>query len=354
METMLRSRMATQSPLQRIPLAGSPTKEGVIPVPSLGEAWTKYMEAHSYRKSEHHKTVIASTFNELLTVSGLQEWHPIEYLTKDLGRRWIQWQQTPKTFPARRPPKPVTIMAKVQHVRHFLKYCVGEDWVQDNAFANLFLPVRAVSASRQRKHPFTDLELSAIIKTLHTFSAPTLPRWIRTAAQRVEFRHACLLLMVTGARANEIVQLRQEDVQQREGVWCVDLCPGEGKRFKNTPSLRVIPLHSAVLPVFLPWFQTRPAGPLFPLLTSILVTRWFSREILERAGIKRKEVSLHSFRHTLTHRLILARTYSPIQNRLLGHSLGTSVELTAYTRGLEFKIAELSEALERVTFPPLV
>jgi hypothetical protein len=55
----------------------------------------------------------------------------------------------------------------------------------------------------------------------------------------------------------------------------------------------------------------------------------------------------------VTQKLARARTYPPIQNRLLGHSIGKSVEEKVYMGSLEFSVKELSEALEAVRFPML-
>jgi len=317
--------------------------------PLIGDAFDQYMKAHDYRKSQTNIRCITSAFNEFLTSTKLHENLTLWDITKESGRQWIAYMQTPKKFPARAVPKAVTIDAKLKQVRHVLQWCVSQDWIESNPFANLALPSRVVTASRQHKEAFTDPELSLIFQTLATFLKP-IPRWQGNPA-RVEFHYAVLLLAFTGARANEIIQLQREDVKQVDGRWCVDLCEGPGKQFKNRPSLRVVPIHSQLLPVFLPWLQSQTSSRLFQSLTSTLASRWFSKEILMPAGIKRPALSLHSLRHTLTHKLIHARTYSPLQNRLLGHALGKSVEMTAYTRGLEFSVKELSDALETVKFP---
>jgi hypothetical protein len=38
-------------------------------------------------------------------------------------------------------------------------------------------------------------------------------------------------------------------------------------------------------------------------------------------------------------------TYPPLQNQLLGHAIGKSVEERVYMTGLEFSVKELSEAM---------
>jgi hypothetical protein len=53
----------------------------------------------------------------------------------------------------------------------------------------------------------------------------------------------------------------------------------------------------------------------------------------------------------LTQKLARARTYPPIQNRLLGHAIGKSVEEKTYMHSLEFSVKELSEVLEKIQLP---
>jgi hypothetical protein len=57
------------------------------------------------------------------------------------------------------------------------------------------------------------------------------------------------------------------------------------------------------------------------------------------------------FPHTVTQKLAKARTYPPLQNRLLSHAIGPSVEERTYMGSLEFSVKELQEVLEKITFP---
>ena len=88
----------------------------------------------------------------------------------------------------------------------------------------------------------------------------------------------------------------------------------------------------------LPGLGEGTAGPeerVFPSMYqkgSPLPSMWFAR-MLKTLGLKRPAVSLHSFRHTLTVKLAQARTFPPLQQRLLGHSLGKDVESRVYLAG---------------------
>ena len=106
---------------------------------------------------------------------------------------------------------------------------------------------------------------------------------------------------------------------------------------------------------FLAWQQQQSGPRLFPALFSygsIKTTQWFSA-LLEQLKVKRAAVTLHSLRHTVTVKLAQARTYPPLQNRILGHAVGKSVEERVYMASLNFSVKELSEAIEKITFPVL-
>ena len=94
---------------------------------------------------------------------------------------------------------------------------------------------------------------------------------------------------------------------------------------------------------------------LFPLLFpygAVKTTQAFSR-VLKKLGMKRKELTLHCFRNTTTIKLERARVHYTLMRRLLGHSIGKSVEDRVYLGSLKYTVKELSEALEMVSFPPV-
>jgi integrase len=91
----------------------------------------------------------------------------------------------------------------------------------------------------------------------------------------------------------------------------------------------------------------------FPLLNQKgrrATSRYFSYQ-LKRKKLKTRAKHLHSLRHTVTVKLIEAETPTTIQNRLLGHALGKSVELRVYGWSSKFAVTRLKEAIEKISFP---
>ena len=125
-----------------------------------------------------------------------------------------------------------------------------------------------------------------------------------------------LLGMFTGARLEELCQLHLDDIQEKEGVWVININDEGDKVVKTSASRRLIPIHPILLKElsFLSYVESlRNAreGRLFPQLKkkektgkySDSVSKWFIN-LLNRADIEREEEgrtkSFHSFRGTFT------------------------------------------------------
>lgn len=126
-----------------------------------------------------------------------------------------------------------------------------------------------------------------------------------------------LLGMFTGARLEELCQLHLDDIQEKEGVWVININDEGDKGVKTSSSRRLIPIHPILSEElsFLSYAESlRNAGEvrLFPELEkkkktgkfSDSVSKWFIN-LLQRAGIAREDnegrtKSFHSFRGTFT------------------------------------------------------
>lgn len=321
-------------------------------VPLIGEAFEEYALEHAYRsKMARYQAELA--MSSFLTGARLHEHEPVWTITRVACRLWREVMQAGKatTPPARnkRVANAATLDKRLRVVNHFTKWLVDKDYLQANPMEGLTFQKRLVSACRTRKAGFTDEEMVKIIPALLALSLEESPR--------TEFKWVALALMFSGARCMEILQLRHSDVKAVDEVVCFDFNRGEGNFIKNEPSIRLVPVHSQLVTLgFLDWIASakgKPTDRLFPLIHpkgSPLPSMWFTR-MLERLVIKRPAVSLHSLRHSVTQKLTRARTFPPLQNRILGHAIGKSVEDRVYNASLEFTVLELAEAMEKITFP---
>ena len=136
-------------------------------------------------------------------------------------------------------------------------------------------------------------------------------------------RWIALLGLFTGARANEICQLYADDVQQVDGLWCLNIRSGRpDQKLKTCNSARLVPLHRHLLQAgFIEFVTGRAGGRLFTELPhrqdgySHLWGQWFSRH-------RPVDKDFHSLRHTVA--TVLKDHGVPLQYAaaILGHTNG--------------------------------
>jgi len=131
---------------------------------------------------------------------------------------------------------------------------------------------------------------------------------------------------------------------------------GKKQRLKNRMSKRVVPIHSAVIKAgFLEWVQAQQEGHLFPLLHPYGVAKssGWTAKLLKQVNLKRPSLTQHSLRHTVAVKLERARVHYSLMRRLLGHSVGKSVEERVYLNSLVYTPKELQEAVEAIRLPAI-
>ena len=169
------------------------------------------------------------------------------------------------------------------------------------------------------------------------FTAEQVALIVRTMAEKwAKFpdRIAAILRpSATGARIGEICQLTPADVRMNDDCagWTLTITREGGKSTKNAPSVREIPIHSAVLPYVLAACERNARKPLLFTLAGDdwqgrvrAVGNLFSYMMGKQAGIADPSnmLSLHSARHWITK---LANERGPD-----GRARLSDVELRAY------------------------
>jgi integrase len=117
--------------------------------------------------------------------------------------------------------------------------------------------VRVIKAAKLREKDFTKAERKKILSTA------LLPASGNLSPQRVLARRwVPWLCAYTGARVNEITQIRREDVREIEGVWTLHITPEAGG--VKTNEARTVPLHEHLIEQgFIRAIADKPDGPLF-------------------------------------------------------------------------------------------
>jgi integrase len=117
--------------------------------------------------------------------------------------------------------------------------------------------VRVPKAPKLREKDFTKAERKIILQ------AALVPASASLSSERILARRwVPWLCAYTGARVNEITQLRKGDVQKIEGVWTVRITPEAGG--VKTNEARTVPIHEHLIEQgFIDAINGKPEGPLF-------------------------------------------------------------------------------------------
>lgn len=168
--------------------------------------------------------------------------------------------------------------------------------------------------------------------------------------------------LFAGMRQREIMQLDTADIQNVDGIWCIDIAgDGKGKRIKNKCSRRKMPIHDVLIKAgFLEYVdQARKAGVtrLFPDLemrkTGLgkKVTNWFTIFVRKTCNIEARTKTFHSLRHSFATLAERSELRDEHIMRLLGHNWGNTVLRKVYTQ--ELNLQEKHTLLHRIKFPDM-
>lgn len=226
----------------------------------------------------------------------------------------------------------------------FFRHCQEEGWVAK--LPTTGMRVRDPIPNRDRRRTFTLAEPRTVFG----------PAWERECREDDHRFHCGRLLLATGARAEEIAQLRVEDVNGEGNALSIRITDRHPEqRLKNAASRRLVPLHSAVAPsfrcyvegveregyewVFYRWSRTPTQPRSSPIVTS------FGSYLRQRCGIEDRRVVLHSLRHTMKQQLQDAGAPDSLIADLLGH---VSHGQTHGTYGSAATIERMAEWVERL------
>ena len=241
-----------------------------------------------------------------------------------------------------------TVNTWLSYVSSMFKFAVDRGWIEKNPATGMKLPTKR-REEREKRSPFTDGDLAAIFNA--EYRSATLGNgaygkyWVP------------LLCLHTGARLEEMAQLRVIDVENVDGVDVVHVREGDDQSLKTIASRRKVPLHPTLLELgFLKHvIAMSSAGHdrLFPDLDKTTkngygdrVSKWFGRW-KRRYGIDDKKKVLHSFRNTVATRLKHADVQEFAIAELIGHE---NPNITTGRYGAELDVERLAEVVRKLDF----
>lgn len=171
-----------------------------------------------------------------------------------------------------------------------------------------------------------------------------------------------LISLFSGARLEEIGQLRLVDIKSENGIVYFDMrevdeTPGQSTSRKTKSSRRRVPMHRVLIEMGLLAYaeeqKKRGALRLFPELreyeskTTHYFSKWWGRYAREFVT-KDKDKTFHSFRHRAVDELRKFALY-PVAQAVLGHHLGD----TTSGYGAGFDLESLAGAVQSIAYPGL-
>ncbi len=177
-----------------------------------------------------------------------------------------------------------------------------------------------------------------------------------------------LIGLFSGARLEEVAQLRTSDIKQERDIWYINFVESTGEEekqglktgLKNDSSSRKIPVHSQLIKAgFLDYHHkitSQVPGRLFPDLLpdrngkiSGNWSKWWGRYARKVVGITDKRKVFHSLRHAFRDACREAELSEELCDALMGHASGKSNQM-GRSYGLGFSLASLQTAIEKIDY----
>lgn len=238
-----------------------------------------------------------------------------------------------------------TVRNVMGRVSSFFNWLVKQGYREDNPFSGV--APRRVHSARSERSPFTDDDLRLLFGTAIYKDKDYAHDWQYWLP---------LLGLYTGARLEELCQLKGDDFKVSDGCHYIDI-HGEGdvhNRVKTPSSVRKIPVHSELLKLgILDKVNMRSRDSfLFDLRrvnTNLghVPSKWFGG-YKASLGLPKGTKVFHSFRHTLRDKLTLSGVPNEHIRELLGHE---QIGETFGRYGSSIPVSVLAESLEKLHFP---
>lgn len=140
----------------------------------------------------------------------------------------------------------VTVNNHLNKLSAFFRWAQEQGYVEINPFEGLTIKID--DRAKDDVLPFEPAELQKI------FHAPL---YTEHRYRRAWQFWLPLLGLFTGARLEELCQLRMVDIREIDGVWCLDITTGDGLHLKTRASKRIVPIHPELVRIGLLEFVER-------------------------------------------------------------------------------------------------
>ena len=237
----------------------------------------------------------------------------------------------------------VTVNNRLRKLTAFLNWCRVNGYVAANPLAGMKV---MTGSAKEARLSFDSGDLIILLNR----------DFLLKEARKQPWRYWLPLLgRATGARLEELCQLRVDDFIEQQGIQCIRIDDGrEGQNLKNASSRRVLPLHPTLIDLGLlqhvEAVKATGADRLFPELEAVrgklghAPSKWFGRYKM-KLGVTDPRKTFHSFRHTLIDDLRDAGVQDSLIKRIAGHEDGA---VTFKVYGSRTPLKAMAEALKLI------
>jgi integrase len=158
-----------------------------------------------------------------------------------------------------------------------------------------------------------------------------------------------------GARQNEILQLRREDIYRERGTWVISFHDRfDNNSLKTESSVRIVPVHQYLVSSgFADWVAMIGAGERLFQTASLGIYGNYSQTYSKHINAVFRSLGVtnhfHSLRHSFRDACREAEVASDIADYLGGWSGSTSVSRSYGS--LEFSLSHMKRQLDKVSYP---
>lgn len=278
--------------------------------------------------TEKEGNIRKSSYNsKLLKLDEFSKWagnnRTVSSVTKKEASQYLSTQLMTRTSKAGEKLAISTIQGYINVLKAFFEWAEGRDMTKDNPFRKVGSTLRASSsgAGSKKVKGWRANEVALLLETVKTKDNKPLAALM-------------LLAMYTGARGNEIAEMKIDDVTS----WSLKV-QGDPK---NINSLRNIPIHSKIKNLVDKLIESSTDGYLVSGLSRGGEDDKRFHNIGKRFGTMKKGLGFtgrdkvfHSYRHTLVTLLHNAGEPSERIAGAIGHSDNRDFTLDTYSDGLE-------------------
>jgi integrase len=223
---------------------------------------------------------------------------------------------------------PATVTKQLGALSSLLQYSVDNDLLAINVATGV--RVARSKVEKKARLPYDIDDLNKI------FSCPIYTDGGRPQGGGGEAAYWLpLLALYTGARLEELGQLRKKDIRQSGNIWYIRITDeAEGASLKTHSSRRVIPIHKELLRLGFVEYAHQQRERIFPALKvdsheSLTgnFSKWWGRYARKVIGIEDERKVFHSFRHAFKDACRNSGINQEIHDAFTGHA-GSNVGST--------------------------